>query len=235
MPRSRARAKRKSQLTTFLAISFIFGLILGSVLASIWLGELPALQLEEGEVYKRSTVIVGVEKGTGQGILAALTVEIRTGQGRLLINVPPWENEDTQIAAQNARDAAGAYIESEMGFSLSQVDVIISIENITSDMTIAGPSASAAMAVAIVAAALAKENVAANEIRQDVVVSASIDALGALKPVGEIEEKYETVREAGSFSLFIVEDGQPGNLPNYPGIQVERVNNLDELVDLMLV
>jgi predicted S18 family serine protease len=238
MPRRRARRREKSYLASFLATSFLLGLLLGAVLISTWLGEPPSLQLTEGENYTRSITIVGIEKSTGEGTLATLKVELRDGQGRLLIDVPPWENEDTQRSFLDARDAAEHWLISERGRSLEQVDVIVSLENLSKGTTIAGPSASAAMAVAIVAAIRAKDNIGASKIRQDVVVSASIDSTGVLKPVGKIRAKYETVREAGGFSLFIVASTQHGPLPGYPGVQVEKISNLSELVtreDLILI
>lgn len=230
MARRRARRREKSYLTSFLAISFLLGSVLGAVLVSIWMSEPPALQLAEGENYTRSITIVGVEKSTGEGMLATLKVEVMAGQGRLLIDVPPWENEDTQQSFLDARDAAEHWLILETGQSLEQVDVIVSLENLSEETTIAGPSASAAMAVAIVAIIRAKDNIGASEIRQDAVVSASIDSAGGLKPVGNIRTKYETVGEAGGFSLFIVASTQHGQLSSYPSIQVEKISDLRELV-----
>ena len=230
MARRRARARKKYYLAGLLATSFMLGLLLGAVLISTWIGGPPALQLTEEENYIRSITIVGVEKGTGQGKLATLKVGLRTGGGRLLIDVPPYENEDTQKSFLDAMQAA----ERETGWSLEQVDIIVSIENLTDETTLAGPSASAAMAVALVATIRAKENAGANEVLQDAVVSASIDSTGRLKPVGEIGTKYEAVREAGGFSLFVVASNQSGHLPDYPGIHVEKVSTLGALVDLML-
>lgn len=191
------------------------------------------LRLAGGEAYTRSIVIVGVEEKTGQGKLATMTVALENGQGRLLINVPPYENEDTQKSFEDAVKAA----EHETGLSLEQTDIVISIENLSKETTIAGPSASAAVAVALVAAIRASENVknGPSEVRQDAVVSARVDSLGRLGPVGEVNVKYRRVREEGHFSLFIVAADQPEHLPNYPGIRVEKVLNLHELADLMLM
>ena len=224
-------------MASLLAISFLLGLLLGAVLVSTWVSELPALQLADGENYTRSITIVGIEKSTGEGMLATLKVGLMAGQGRLLVNVPPWENEDTQQSFLDARDAAEHWSILETGQSLEQVDVIVSLENLSEETTIAGPSASAAMAVALVAMIRASENIEPNQVRQDAVVSASIGSTGILMPVGGIKTKYEKVR-AGGFSLFIVASGQGGALPNYPDIQVEKVRNLHEFVtreDLILI
>jgi len=237
MARRRARRRERSYLASLLATSFFLGLLLGAVFISAWVSELPALQLADGENYTRSITIVGVEKSTGEGMLATLEVGLMAGQGRLLINVPPWENEDTQQSFLDAKEAAAHWSILETGQSLEQVDVIVSLENLSEETTIAGPSASAAMAVALVAMIRASENIEPNQVREDAVVSASIDSTGVLMPVGGIRTKYEKVR-AGGFSLFIVASGQVGPLPNYPDIQVEKVRNLHELVareDLILI
>lgn len=116
-------------------------------------------------------MIVGIDKNTGQGRLAVLTVELMTGSGRLAIAVPPYENEDTQKAALDARDAA----ELALNRNLGQVDIVISVENISPETTITGPSSGAAMALLMIAAASASENTSPNMVRQDAVISASID------------------------------------------------------------
>ena len=229
MARRKAR-REKTYLASFLAASFCLGLLLGAVLVFTWTEGLPVLRLKEGEIYKRSLAIVGVEKETGLGRLAILKVELVAGEGRLLINVPPYEDESTQKSFFDAIRAA----EHETRRSLGEIDVIASLENLSEETTITGPSASAAMALAIVAIIRFKENLEPNEIRQDAVVSAYISTTGELNPVGEIEAKYQAVREAGVFSLFVVASDQSGYLPDYPGIHVERVSNLYELANLIL-
>ncbi|MDI6643273.1 MAG: hypothetical protein QMD95_04395 [Candidatus Hodarchaeaceae archaeon] len=230
MPRSRRKDSERPLLATFLSISFVLGALLGAVIATTWVQGLPALQLSPGEAYTRSITIVGIDKTTGQGRLATLVVELRAGTGRLMIAVPPYENEDTQKAALGARTAA----ERETGWSLGQVDIIISVENLAAETIIAGPSASAAAAVLIVATVNTSKNRTPNQVRQDVVVSASINKVGKLEPVGQITEKYQTVRKAGIYSLFVVAQDQRGYLPNYPGVSVERARNLSELISKVL-
>lgn len=230
MARSRKKGSKKSLFATFLATSFILGVLLGAVLASVWIQGAPVLQLSPGEAYTRSITIVGIDKNTGQGRLAVLTVELRAGSGRLAIAVPPYENEDTQKATLDARSAA----ELVSNRNLDQVDIIISIENIDPQTTITGPSSSAAIAVLMVATIRASEDTSPNMVRQDVVVSASIDSTGRLEPVGEIAEKYQTVRAAGGYSLFVVAQTQSGYLPDYPDISAGRALNLDKLASLVL-
>lgn len=228
------KGNERPLLATFLAVSFVLGALLGAVIASTWIQGVPSLQLSEGEVYIRSITIVGVDKTTGEGRLATLTVELRAGSGRLMIAPPPYENEDTQAAALKARKAADQEITQRLNLNLDESDVIISIENLSDETTIAGPSASASVAVLIVAAVNASEGETPNQVRQDVVVSASINEVGRLEPVGEIAQKYQAVRDAGTYTCFVVAEDQPGNLPNYPGISVVKIRNLSDLVDEVL-
>jgi PDZ domain-containing secreted protein len=88
------------------------------------------------------------------------------------------------------------------------------------------------MAVAMVAAIRAAENELPNEVRQDAVISATIDESGRLGPVGDIDVKIRAAKDAG-FKLFVVSNNQTG-VPKISGIQVERAQNLSEVVDLML-
>lgn len=230
MARSKKPNRERPLLATLLTISFIFGVLLGVIISFTWIGGAPVLQLSPDEVYTSSITIVGIDKNTGEGMLAVLTVELRPGSGRLTIAVPPYENEDTQEAALDARNAA----ELTVNKSLSQVDIVIVIENIAPETTMTGPSASAAIAVLIVATINANENTTPCTVRQDAVVSAAIDSTGRLKPVGEIVEKYQTVAETGDLTLFVVARNQSGNLGGYPSLSVERALNLNELVDIIL-
>ncbi len=227
---SGSRAVRNPFITTFLAVSFMLGTLLGAVLASVWIQGAPVLELSPEDTYTRSITIVGIDKATGEGRLAVLKVELHSGSGHLLISIPPYENEDTQKAAVNAKKAAELLTNKDLG----QVDIMITVENISPETLITGPSSSAAMAVLMVAAIRASENSGPNTVRQDVVISASVSSTGTLGPVGEILKKYQTVREAGEYSLFVIAATQPEHLHAYHDISVERARNLDQLAKLAL-
>ncbi|MEW6592092.1 MAG: hypothetical protein AB1305_00145 [Candidatus Hadarchaeota archaeon] len=225
-----ARKKKKDIVTPLLAISFTLGMLLGLTVAAIWIQGYPALQLSGDSSYTRSITIVGVDKSTGRGQLANLSVEVRSGSGRLLIEVPPYENEDTQQAARDARAAASLYT----GRNLNTVDIVVSIDNIGPLTTIAGPSASAAAAVLMVASINAAENRTPNIVNQGAVVTASIDSTGVLKIVGEVPEKYSSVREAGNYSLFVIAKSDPRSYQYFSDLPIERAGNLAELSGLVL-
>jgi len=213
--------EKRRDLTSLLLLAILIGVILGAVLAASWYSTRPPLVLGGYEARTRSIAIVGVTKeGARAGELATLTAELRQGTGRVLLSVPPYENEDTQRSARNAKLAA----EREADLDLSHVDVVLSIESEAEMIT--GPSAGAAMAVVLVAVI---EN---REVRQGAITSATIDESGRLGPVGDIDIKISAAKDAG-FNLFVVSSGQT-NVPKISGIQVERAGDLSEAVNLML-
>jgi predicted S18 family serine protease len=218
---------KRRYLTGLLTLAILIGVCLGAVLAASWYFTQPPLVLGEYEVHTRSTTIVGVTKeGTPTGELATLTVEIRWGDGRTLLSVPPYENDDTQRSAINAKLAA----ERET-YDLSYVDVIISIESEAEAVT--GPSAGAAMAVALVAAIHAAENEVPNEVSSNAVISATVNEYGRLGPVGDIGVKINAAKDEG-FTVFVVATNQT-NVPDVSGIEVKKAQNLSDAIDLMLV
>lgn len=212
---------KRRDLTGLISLALLIGVTLGVVLATGWYSARPPLVLSENELRARSIAIVGVTKEAAPaGELATLTVELRQGNGKVLIGVPPYENEDTQRAARNAVQAAG----SETGFDLSSTDVAYSFET-TAEM-ITGPSAGAAMAVVLVAVI---EN---KDVLQGAITSATVDESGRLGPVGDIDVKISAAEQAG-YTLFVVSSNQPG-VPVTSSIQVEKARNLADAANLML-
>ena len=212
-----------------LAVTFVIGALLGAVLTSILIQGNPSLELAPGDVYRRSTTIVGIDRD-GNGKLATLTVELRPGSGHLALAIPPFENDDSQRSAVTARAAAA----SEAGYNLDRVDIVVSIDNLTPDTTLSGPSASASIALLIMATIRAKENKTPNLVRADVVISASINSLARLDPVGGIVKKYNALRGSGEHWTFVISKYQAEQLTEYPGISVERADDLRQLAELAL-
>jgi predicted S18 family serine protease len=212
---------RRRGLAGIISLALLIGVVLGVVLAAGWYSSRPPLVLGQNELRSRSISIVGVTEGASPaGELATLTVELRQGSGRVLIGIPPYENDDTQMAARNAVRAAS----SETGFDLSNVDVAYSIDS-TAQM-ITGPSAGTAMAVVLVAVI---EN---KDVLQGAITSATCDESGRLGAVGDIDIKISAAEQAG-YTLFVVSNNQPG-VPRTSSIQVEKAGTLAEAAGLML-
>lgn len=216
---------RKPRLTGFLALAFVLGVCLGGTLIIGWIREPPFVKPGEST---RFTTLVGVKEDGNIGILATLTVELKEGRGLVLISADrPYENEDTQRSALVAKRAA----EYVMNRSLDRKDVIFVIED--NAERVAGESAGASMALTLLAAIRAVENVEPNEVRQNVIVSATIDEVGRLGPVDKLSVKIPAARDAG-FEVFVVSDDQR-NVPSVPGITIRRAGTLEELANLMLI
>jgi predicted S18 family serine protease len=226
-PRRRKKPqRRKRELGLLIAIALVVGICVGASVT--YLFRKPSLHLEENELYSKSITIVGIDEGTREGTLATVVVELRAGSGRLLIDIPPYENVNTQEASWDARLA----VEDETGYQLDAVDIIIGLEDLFPEETISGPSASAA--IAVVMAAAVRESIGVSSfVRDDVVVSAQINQDGRLFPVGEIQVKYEKVRAEGGFNLFVTAASQQG-LVESPGLPVGKASNLHGLLELVL-
>ncbi len=226
---ARRRRKKGRSIKVLLAVSFVLGALLGAVLTSIFILGNPSLELAPRDVYRRSITIVGIDRD-GNGKLATLTVELRPGSGHLALAIPPFENDDSQRSAVTARSAAA----SETGYKLDRVDITVSIDNLTPDTTLSGPSASASIALLILATIRAQENKVPNRVRPDVVISASINSLARLDPVGVIAKKYDALKGSGEHWIFIISKYQAEQLTEYPSISMERADDLKQLAELAL-
>jgi len=224
-----ARRKRKGGgPATFLIIAFILGTILGAVASSTVLQGRGSLLLSSGEVHTRSIAVVGISDGVGK--LATLTVELRPGSGHLGIAVPPYEDQEAQASAVVARTAA----ETTTGHKLDRVDILISFDNLPERTTVTGPSSSASIALLLLATINASLGRSPNMVRQDVVVSASINEIGRLEPVGNILEKYRAVVEDGSYAVFVVSRDQTFDSGSLAKVSVEKAVDLNELAEIVL-
>ncbi len=133
----------------------------------------------------------------GVGQLADLTVESRPGQGRVYIGFEesPIINADTQSSLRIALDVARR---------ISKIDtknIDVSYTFLTQSDVVGGKSAGAAASIGTLAAL---ENAA---IRKDVLITGTVEADGAIGPVGKILEKAKAAKKAG-FTTFLVPAGE---------------------------
>jgi len=126
------------------------------------------------------------------GVLTYLTVEATPGTGRILVDIDNllfWE--DTQQSMRTARKVAATI----SGKNIDEYDLIYNIYANAS--TIGGPSAGAAITMATLAALEGKK------LRDDVMITGSINHDGSLGPAGSILEKAKAAKLSGA-KVFLV-------------------------------
>ncbi|MEM2924124.1 MAG: S16 family serine protease [Methanocellales archaeon] len=140
--------------------------------------------------------IVAVRSSDNNGTLGKVIVEIKKeGKGRVLINTNPFVEPDTQYSAEKAIQVA----QNLTGKSLAELDVIISFE--IEGRLIGGPSAGAAIAATAVAA------IEGREVKQDVVITGTIEEDGSIGQVGGIFEKAYAAFKNNA-TIFLIPKGQ---------------------------
>ncbi|MCW1296372.1 MAG: hypothetical protein OH319_01690 [Candidatus Parvarchaeota archaeon] len=160
--------------------------------------------------FSTNTKIVGVretEKGM-EGVVAYLFVEVKNGSGRVFVDTLPLTQVDTQAGARLAKEVACEILQ----YNCSSLDFFYVIR---SNFTmIGGPSASAAMTVATLAALLNKS------LLSDVVITGTINPDSSIGPIGGVLEKARAARDAGA-TLFLIPEGQA--IVNVPETKTEQI------------
>ncbi|MFH1450916.1 MAG: S16 family serine protease [archaeon] len=131
----------------------------------------------------------------GSGVLTSLEVEVVPGKGRVLLTISPFTGIQTQNSEITAVSIAGKYTD----FDFSNYDVIFTI-NAGGASVIDGPSAGAAMAIAVIAAVEEKE------VREDAGITGTIQQDGSIGPVGGVLEKAQAAAQGGD-TIFLIPKG----------------------------
>jgi len=131
------------------------------------------------------------------GLTLKCTVEIVLGHGRVLVNTVPRIGIDLQASAQTAVAVA----ESFTGKPLSRSDIIITIEAEEEVQIVDGPSAGAALTIAIIAA------IQGEKLSDKVFITGTIMSDGSIGRVGGVAEKAEAAAAKGG-EIFLVPKGQ---------------------------
>ncbi len=127
----------------------------------------------------------------GKGVVTNLDVEILPGSGRILTNIDKllfWV--DTQTSIRTAKGVAEEYTH----IDLSRYDIIYSVR--ANATVIEGGSAGAALAVATIAAI---EN---TPLKQDVIMTGTINADGTIGSVGEVLAKAKAAKDVGATTFL---------------------------------
>lgn len=132
-----------------------------------------------------------------EGVILGCRIELREGSGRVLVNTIPYIGIDLQASAQIASLVA----KNITGQDLSNTDIIVTIEASEEIHVVDGPSAGAAIAIAIIAA-IKRDN-----LSEKVFITGTVSMDGTIGRVGGIVEKAEAAASAGA-KIFLVPEGQ---------------------------
>ncbi len=159
---------------------------------------------QAGLVGKSSVNMVAVEQVeqgmfaiSYKGVVMNLLVELRNGQGRLLVNTQPKVGIDLQTSGRTAVLVA----QNVTRVSMSTTDVILTVTAESNVEVVDGPSAGAAMTLAMIAA------IRNQTLRKDVFISGTISPDQTIGPVGGLEYKAVAAAEKGA-TMFLVPKGQ---------------------------
>ena len=151
---------------------------------------------KEAPLTKVSTNIVAVSSENNQGILGKVNVEIISGDGKILVNTNPFFEPDTQYSANIAAKVAQRVSITK----LKDKDLIYDFD-VPAVNVVGGPSSGAAMTIATISALLEKN------LRNDVVVTGTINIDGTIGHIGGILEKAQAVVENNK-KIFLIPKGQ---------------------------
>ena len=177
------------------ALTVVLALIVASAVFTGFVSTLPAWGAEPfpcgGVVREMHILAVGEANGKYFGVPTLLKVVVTPGDGEVYLSTEPLTEVDMQASARLAALVA-AYV---AGKNYFDYDYFISV--ISNSTIVGGPSAGAAMTVAIVSALLDKP------INESVVETGMIMPDGTIGPVGGIPEKLDAAAEVGAKVMLI--------------------------------
>jgi len=147
-----------------------------------------------------SVYIVGVVSEGGyayRGVALTLQGALIEGEGKVYVSTTPKIGIELQEAAETAFKAAQRFT----GVDASKLDLLLSVIGSESIYVVDGPSAGAAVAV------LASSLLLNKPVRNDVVITGTVDEFGNIGQVGGIVYKAEAAAKAGA-KIFLVPSGQ---------------------------
>jgi predicted S18 family serine protease len=139
--------------------------------------------------------IVAVRSDNHLGVLGKVHVELKEGNGDVLVNTNPFVEPTTQYSVREAVKVAESYT----NINISDSDIIISFD--INGTLIGGPSAGAAIAAATIAV------IEGRKVRQDVAITGTIEEGGYIGQVGGVFDKTVAAEKNG-MKLFLVPKDQ---------------------------
>lgn len=189
-------------IAVFLTLSFILGYIsVGEkIVYQEKLVQAPpeVIMLSDSNTTSAVLMVPAVDPDE-RGVEVRIKVQARPGSGEILTNIDKilfWV--DTQSSIRTARLVTG----NVTGLDMDSYDLIYTITANAS--VIEGPSAGAAMAIVTIAAVQNKT------IRENVMITGTIDKNGTIGPAGGLLEKVRAAGEVGT-ELFIIPEGSVGS------------------------
>ncbi|RPJ78645.1 MAG: ATP-dependent protease, partial [Alphaproteobacteria bacterium] len=129
-----------------------------------------------------------------EGAMTDISVEVRPGKGRVLVQTTPLMG----VVFQDAANTAVFVAESKTGKSLSSSDIIFSISAKDQIPGVDGPSAGALMTLVTISAI--NNNTKLND---SITLTGTIDNEGNIGQIGGVLEKAKAAKEGGK-TLFII-------------------------------
>ena len=129
-----------------------------------------------------------------EGALLNISVEIRTGKGRVLVQTTPLMG----VVFQDAANTAAFVAENKTGKQLSSSDIIFSITAPYQIPGVDGPSAGALMTLLTISAI--DNN---TELNNSITLTGTIDNEGNIGPIGGVLEKAQAAKDGGK-TLFLI-------------------------------
>jgi len=136
-------------------------------------------------------------EGSYEGVVMTADVEIRTGEGRLLIDTQPRIGIDLQASCQTAETV----VQNMTGISFNNLDVILTIQGESETDVVDGPSAGATITICMIAALQNKTT------NTNVFISGAVNPDGTIGKVGGLPYKALAAAKKGA-ALFLVPQDQ---------------------------
>jgi predicted S18 family serine protease len=133
---------------------------------------------------------------TDIGSMMNISLEIKSGKGRILVDTKPLMGVVFQGAANTAVYAA----QKRTGKDLSGSDIIFSIEAAHEVPSVDGPSAGALMTLLLIGGL---DNL---ELRKDMTMTGTIDKDGHVGEIGGVIEKAKAAKDSGKTLILLPRD-----------------------------
>jgi ATP-dependent Lon protease len=134
-------------------------------------------------------------------------------------------NETSGSMTRDSVHNAASVVRQITGEELSNFDIHV---NVVGGADIDGPSAGAAILVAIISA------IKGHPVRQDMAMTGEISVRGRVKPVGGLYQKVYGARQSGVTQVIIPAENKDDMPAIIPGVTLLPVSTIQEVLDLVL-